>query len=108
RAYRRPVTDADVRTLVGFYRTGRGTRGFEAGIELAIERLLISPEFLIRIEQDPDTATPGSPYRISQVELASRLSFFIWSSIPDDELLDLAARGKLASSTVLEQQVRRM
>jgi hypothetical protein len=108
RAYRRPVTDADVRTLVDFYRAGRGTRGFEGGIELALERLLISPEFLIRIEQDPNAATPGAPYRISQVELASRLSFFLWSSIPDDELLDLAAHGKLSGAAVLEQQVRRM
>jgi hypothetical protein len=108
RAYRRPVVDGDVRTLIGFYRTGRASRGFEGGIELALERLLISPEFLLRIEQDPDHATPGAPYRISQLELASRLSFFLWSSIPDDELLELAAQGRLSSPAVLEGQVRRM
>jgi hypothetical protein len=107
RAYRRPVTDRDVRTLLGFYRTG-SKRGFEAGIGLALERMLVSPEFLIRIERDPDGVPPGAPYRISDLELASRLSFFLWSSIPDDELLDVAAQGKLGNPDALEQQVRRM
>jgi hypothetical protein len=108
RAYRRPVTDADVQTLLGFYRTGRTSGGFEAGIELALERLLVSPEFLFRVESDPADLPAGAAHRISDVELASRLSFFLWSSIPDDELLDAAARGKLKEPAVLPQQVARM
>jgi mono/diheme cytochrome c family protein len=108
RAYRRQVTDADVRTLIEFYRTGRRNGGFEGGIALAVERLLVSPEFLFRIERDPAGAAPGTPYRISDLELASRLSFFLWSSIPDDELLDRASQGALKDPAVLEQQVARM
>ena len=108
RAYRRPVTDQDVQTLLGFYRTGRRQGGFEAGIRFALERLLVSLEFLARIERDPANVALGAVYRISDLELASRLSFFLWSSIPDDELLDLAASGKLSDPEVLEQQVRRM
>ncbi len=108
RAYRRPVTDADVERLVPFYTAGRAEGGFELGIERALERLLVSPQFLFRIEHDPAGLAPGTPYRISDSELASRLSFFIWSSIPDDELLDLAARGKLSDPAVLRQQARRM
>ena len=108
RAYRRPVTDADVETLLGFYRAAGRTKGFEAGIGLALERLLVDPDFLFRIEQDPDTAVPSAPYPVSDVELASRLSFFLWSSIPDDELLDLAERGRLRDPAVLEAQVHRM
>ena len=107
RAYRRPVTDADVERLLGFYRTGRSQGGFERGIQLALRRLLVSPHFLLRTERAP-SVTPGAASRISDLELASRMSFFLWSSIPDDELLDVAARGKLSDPTILEQQVRRM
>jgi hypothetical protein len=108
RAYRRPVTDADVERLLPFYTAGRKEGGFDLGIERALERLLVSPQFLFRIEHDPAGVAPGTPYRISDLELASRLSFFIWSSIPDDELLDLAIRGKLSDPAVLRQQARRM
>jgi hypothetical protein len=108
RGYRRPVTDEDVKPLLLFYRQGRADAGFEAGIETAIRRLLVSPEFLFRIERDPSRIEPGTNYRVSDLELASRLSFFLWSSIPDDTLLELAARGKLHEPAVLEQQVRRM
>ena len=108
RAYRRPATDEDVQTLLGFYKTGRNAGNFDAGIRAALERVLVSPDFLFRIEADPANVAPNAVYRISSVELASRLSFFLWSSIPDDELLDLAIRGKLRDSSVLDQQVRRM
>ena len=108
RAYRRPVTNEDVATLLGFYQIGRSKGGFETGIQFALERLLASPNFLLRVERDPADATPGAPYRISDLELASRLSFFLWSSIPDDELLDVAARGQLSDARILEQQVRRL
>ena len=108
RAYRRPVTDADVAGLLSFYEAGRVEGGFESGIELAIRRLLVSPEFLFRTEADPATIAPDTNYRISDLELASRLSFFLWSSIPDDELLDLAGRGTLHQPEELERQVRRM
>lgn len=110
RAYRRPVTDEDVNVLLDFYNKGRAGSGFEAGIELAVQRTLVSPSFLFRTEFAPDAAaTPGSgAYRLSDVELASRLSFFLWSSIPDDQLLDLAAQGKLHEPAVLERQTRRM
>jgi len=108
RAYRRPETNEDVQVLLGFYKTGRAGRNFDAGIRAALERVLVSPDFLFRIEADPANAAPNSVYRLSDVELASRLSFFLWSSIPDDELLDLAIRGKLRDAAVLDQQVRRM
>ena len=136
RAYRRPVGDADLEPLLAFYREGQalyrdgrafdpeggaagseggavdredaGTGWFEAGIQAAIERLLIDPEFLFRIERDPAGVAPGVPYRLTDLELASRLSFFLWSSIPDEELLDLAERGRLSDPGVLEGQVRRM
>jgi hypothetical protein len=108
RAYRRPVIDADMQDLLPFYTSGRDEAGFETGIQRAIERLLVSPQFLYRIEQDPPRATAGATFRISDLELASRLSFFLWSSIPDDELLQVAARGQLKELAVLEQQVRRM
>jgi mono/diheme cytochrome c family protein len=108
RAYRRPVTDADERTLLTFYERGRGNGSFDAGIEAALQRILISPDFLFRLEIDSPGATPGSSYRISDLELASRLSFFLWSSIPDDELLTAAAGGGLGKPLVLERQVRRM
>ena len=107
RAFRRPVTDEDVDRLMTFYDVGR-TGGFDAGIELALRRLLVSPEFLFRIEHDLDGLAPGTPYRVPDLELASRLSFFLWSSIPDEELLDLATRGELASPETLEAQTRRM
>jgi len=108
RAYRRPATDDDVQTLFGFYQSGRTEGNFESGIRAALERLLVSPDFLFRIETDPDRVAAGATYRISDVELASRLSFFLWSSIPDDELLDLAIRRKLREATILDRQVRRM
>ena len=108
RAYRRPVTDSDLRKPFELYRTARAEDGFEAGIEMGLAAILVSPEFLFRIEPDPAGLASGTPYRISDLELASRLSFFLWSSIPDDELLDAAARGDLGRPAVLEQQVRRM
>ena len=108
RAYRRPATKDDVQTLLGFYKTGRAEGDFETGIRAALERLLVSPDFLFRIESDPQNTKPGTAYRLSDVDLASRLSFFLWSSIPDDALLDLAIRRKLRDPKVFEQQVRRM
>jgi len=108
RAYRRPVKNEDVEPLMAFYHDGRAQGGFDAGIEHALRRLLTSPEFLFRIERDPVDAAPGAVYRITDVELASRLSFFLWSSIPDDELLNLAAAGRLSDPSVLAPQVRRM
>ena len=108
RAYRRPVSSRDLEMPQAFYEQGRAEGGFESGIELALRALLTSPEFLFRIERDPDGVAPATAYQISNVELASRLSFFLWSSIPDDELLDLAEAGRLGESAVLETQVRRM
>ena len=108
RAFRRPVTNADLQPLYGFYEKARATGDFENGIQAAIEAMLVSPEFLFRIEQDPRGALPGTPHRITDVELASRLSFFLWSTMPDDELLDLAERGGLSEPSALERQVRRM
>ena len=108
RAYRRAITSRDLEALLGFYRTGHAAGGFESGIQFALEGLLVSPDFLLRVEHDPPHAAPGSAYRIGDVDLASRLSFFLWSSIPDDELLDLAVAGRLGEPSVLEQQVRRM
>ena len=108
RAYRRPVTEADLATLVGFYEGGRRGGGFDAGIQRALTRILVDPEFLFRVETDPLDAAPGTPYHLDDLEMASRLSFFLWSSIPDDELLDLAADGQLSDPPVLERQVRRM
>jgi mono/diheme cytochrome c family protein len=107
RAYRRPVTEQDMRPLLSLYAKTRSTSGFEMGIRTALERILAGPEFLFRNEHDPADAG-SAPYRISDLELASRLSFFLWSTIPDDRLLDLAERGKLKDPAVLEQQVRRM
>jgi len=108
RAYRRPVTGDDVQVLLGFFKTARTHGNFDMGVRAAIERVLVSPDFLFRIEADPANAAPGTIYRVSDVELASRLSFFLWSSIPDDELLDLATSGKLHDAGVLDRQVRRM
>ena len=109
RAYRRPVTDADTAPLLAAYAAGRQEGGgFEAGVRWAIEALLVSPKFLFRVEEPPAGAAPGAPYRLGDLDLASRLSFFLWSSIPDDDLVDLAARGRLREPGVLERQVRRM
>ncbi len=108
RAFRRPVDGDDVQRLLTFFEQGAATGGFDAGIELALRRLLVSPEFLFRIVEDPDGAAPGTPYALSDLELASRLSFFLWSSIPDDELLDAAIRGELQDPALLEAQTRRM
>ena len=109
RAYRRPVADTDLETLLSFYQRRRNENGnFDAGIESALQFLLASPEFLFRFEADPADLAPGSRYRISDMALASRLSFFLWSSIPDEPLLTLAAQKKLHEPAVLEQQVRRM
>ncbi|HTW63788.1 MAG TPA: DUF1592 domain-containing protein [Bryobacteraceae bacterium] len=108
RAYREPVTESDMQTLLTFYRSGKRDGGFESGIEFALERLLASPKFVFRIERDPIDAVPGQTYRISDLALASRLSFFLWSSIPDDHLLQLATAGKLHDPAVLDREVRRM
>src|SRR5690606_4428059 len=95
RAYRRPATAADVADLLPFFAQGRAEGSFDTGIQLALERLLVSPQFLYRIEREPVGVTPGAAYAVSAVELASRLSFFLWSSLPDDELLEIAAEGRL-------------
>ena len=108
RAYRRPVTDEDLKAPLSFYKEGRADGGFDQGVEMALRALLSSPEFLFRIERDPDGIAPGTPYRVSDVALASRLSFFLWSSIPDDRLLDAAGRGELRKPAVVEREVRRM
>ncbi len=108
RAYRRPFTDEDLEPLLSFYKAGQSDGGFEEGIRRALEAILVSPEFLFRIESDPANVALGTAYLISDIELASRLSFFLWSSIPDDELLDVAERGELRDPGVLEQQVGRM
>ena len=107
-AYRRPVTESDLQTLLQFYEAGRRRGSFESGIQAALERILVAPDFLFRFEPDPRNVAPGTVYRISDLELASRLSFFLWSSIPDNELLDLAIAGKLQNPAVLGQQVKRM
>jgi hypothetical protein len=108
RAYRRPAREQDVQTLLSFYDAGRAEGGFEEGIGTALERILVDPEFLFRIERDPAVVPRNGAYRISDIDLASRLSFFLWSSMPDDELLSLAEKGQLKDPTMMEQQVRRM
>ena len=108
RAYRRPVTAGDVATLVGLYEQGRREGGFDVGVEWMIERMLVAPDFLFRSLRAPADARPGVPFRLGDIDLASRLSFFLWSSIPDEELLEAAERGRLREPGVLEQQVRRM
>jgi mono/diheme cytochrome c family protein len=108
RAYRGPVTSIDLQRLLSFYHEERRTGTFESGILAAVQRILASPKFVFRVEGHPDGLAPGTVYRLTDYELASRLSFFLWSSIPDDELLNLAGRGRLKSPAVLEQQVRRM
>ena len=107
RAYRRPVSEEDVEGPLAFYREGRSAGDFDDGIEKALSAVLINPEFLFRVELDPDELAAGA-YRISDLELASRLSFFLWSSIPDDELLDAAIRGELSRPDELERQTRRL
>jgi hypothetical protein len=108
RAYRRPPTSAEVTTLVAFYRAGRADGDFDLGIERGLRRVLSSPAFLFRIEREPFDSAQGKPFAVSPIDLASRLSFFLWSSIPDDELLNLATAGTLSNPAVLDQQVRRM
>jgi hypothetical protein len=108
RAFHRRVTSADIQPLFAFYEKGRTKGDFESGIQAAIEAMLVSPDFLFRIERDPPAAGTGTAHRISDVELASRLSFFLWSTIPDAELLRLAEEGRLKEPAVLEHQVRRM
>ena len=108
RAFHRPVTDEDVDDLLAFYREGRVEGDFRAGVRRALESILVDPEFLFRIERDPPGAAPATAYPLSDVELAARLSFFLWASIPDDELLEAAEAGRLRDPEVLEAQVRRM
>jgi len=108
RAYRRPITDSELGPIMRFYAEGRASGSFDAGVQRGLERILASPLFIFRVEQDPPNAVVGVPYRVSDVELASRLSFFLWSSVPDDELLALGAQGRLRQPTVLMQQVRRI
>ena len=110
RALRRPVSekDATIAMLMEFFESGRRLRGFEAGVQYALARLLVDPQFVYRFERAPATVRPGAVYRISDLELASRLSFFLWSSIPDEELIRVAASGRLDDPAVLEQQTRRL
>ena len=108
RAYRGDVAKDDVPTLMDFYQRGRDGGSFDSGIDLALRRLLASPKFLVRVERDPAAVPAGGAYRLSDLEIASRLSFFLWSSIPDDTLLDVASKGGLKSAAGLDQQVRRM
>jgi hypothetical protein len=107
-AYRRPVTDEDLSLLLDLYEKGKNEGGFETGIRLAVQTILVSPEFLFRMEFDPVDVKPGEAYPISNLELASRLSFFIWSSMPDEELLSLAEQSRLNDPSILEQQIKRM
>jgi len=108
RAYRGPVSTAEINTLLEFYREGRKSSDFDNGIQQALARILVAPRFVYRIEEEPTTVASGQVYRISDVELASRLSFFLWSSIPDDELRDVAIKGQLRNPQTLAQQVKRM
>jgi mono/diheme cytochrome c family protein len=108
RAYRRPVSEDDLRVPMASYRDGAAKNGFEAGLELAIRSILVSPNFLFRIENEPAAASTAGPFQVSDVDLASRLSFFLWSSIPDDELLEVAVKKGLRKPDVMQQQVRRM
>ena len=108
RAFRRPVTDSDLNPLLSFYERGRREGDFDNGVQSAIEAMLVSPDFLFRIERNPVRSASGAVYRLNDFELASRLSFFLWSSIPDDELLNLAGQEKLKNPLVMQQQARRM
>jgi mono/diheme cytochrome c family protein len=107
-AYRRPVTEADLKPLMAFYDSARKNGTFDDGIEMALRAMLVSPDFLFRVEHDPAAAAPGTVFRVNDYELASRLSFFLWSSIPDDELLGLAAKNRLHDPAILQAQVSRM
>jgi len=107
-AFRKPPADADLEGLLSFYQAGRNSGNFESGIRTALQALLASPQFVFRFERIPDNAVPGKNYRISDLELASRLSYFLWSGAPDDQLITLANQGKLKDAVVLEKQVRRM
>jgi len=108
RAYRRPPTAKEITTLMAFFGEGRKGATFEDGIEYALRLVLASPQFLVRGEREPAAVRPGQPYRVADLELASRLSFFLWSSIPDDELITVASQGRLSQPAVLEQQISRM
>jgi hypothetical protein len=108
RAYRRPITSEDLDQPMRFYRETRESESFEAGLETALSSILVNPEFLFRVEEDPKNVKSDTAYRVTDLQLASRLSFFLWSSIPDDELLDVAARGNLSKPKILAQQARRM
>jgi mono/diheme cytochrome c family protein len=108
RAYRGDVSKEDLQTLQDFYQRGREDGSFNTGIDLALRRMLSSPKFLVRVERDPASVPAGSAYRLSDLEIASRLSFFLWSSIPDDTLLDVASKGGLKTPAGIDQQVRRM
>ena len=108
RAYRRPVTPNDQEWVQGFYLEGRREGTFQDGIELALRRILTSPQFLVRAEREPANIVPGRPYRITDLEFSSRLSFLIWSSIPDDELIDVASQNRLHTPGMIDRQVRRM
>ena len=108
RAYRRPVTEEDLEVPLARYHDGAKRGGFEAGIELALRSIIVSPQFLFRFESQPETLAANTPYRISDLELASRLSFFLWSSVPDDELMNLAVKNTLHTPAVLSRQVQRM
>jgi hypothetical protein len=102
------VTDEDLELPLNMYREGEKKGGFDSGVELAVRSILVNPKFLFRFESQPETIAPNTPYRISDVELASRLSFFLWSTVPDDELLDVAAKKTLHTPAVLDRQIRRM
>ncbi|MCA9056821.1 MAG: DUF1592 domain-containing protein, partial [Planctomycetaceae bacterium] len=108
RAFRRPVSEQSMKTLMAFYQEGRTLRDFDTGIQYGLSRILVDPRFVFRFEEEPDDLKDGENYAINDFELASRLSFFLWSSIPDDELLSLAAAGKLADSAQLDRQIKRM
>ncbi|MEK9649166.1 MAG: DUF1592 domain-containing protein, partial [Gammaproteobacteria bacterium] len=108
KAFRRPVSEQDIAPMMAFYEEGRTGATFDDGIELALRRLLVDPEFLVRREHEPEDIQAGETYQLTDLELASRLSFFLWSSIPDEELIDLASRSRLSDPEVLEAQVRRM
>jgi hypothetical protein len=108
KAYRRPVAQGDLTDLMAFYDQGAAEGGFEAGVRTGLEAILAAPEFLFRFEHEPENAQPGQSYRLSDIDLATRLSFFLWASAPDQQLLDVAAAGRLSNEDELERQVRRM
>jgi hypothetical protein len=108
RAYRRPVSAERVQALMGFYDEAATAGGFESGVQAGLQAILASPEFLFRLEREPAGAQPGQSYRLSPIDLATRISFFLWATVPDQELLQAATSGRLSDPAVLEQQVRRM